>query len=80
MMKQIPSRKIERLVLLKKQTRTTVLPQSFDAVRSLPRLLRRRGLVTGILGKKHVGPERVFPFDWAHTEETESVLQVLKIN
>lgn len=30
----------------------------------------------GIIGKKHVGPEAVFPFDFAHTEENDSVLQV----
>lgn len=30
----------------------------------------------GIIGKKHVGPETVFPFDFAHTEENDSVLQV----
>lgn len=30
----------------------------------------------GIIGKKHVGPERVYPFDFAYTEENGSVLQV----
>ena len=32
--------------------------------------------MTGIIGKKHVGPEYVYPFDYAHTEETESITQV----
>lgn len=30
----------------------------------------------GIIGKKHVGPETVYPFDFAYTEENDSVLQV----
>lgn len=30
----------------------------------------------GIIGKKHVGPEAVYPFDFAYTEENGSVLQV----
>ncbi|XP_054564837.1 N-sulphoglucosamine sulphohydrolase isoform X3 [Eptesicus fuscus] len=49
---------------------------SFEGVRSLPLLLSRAAVRTGIIGKKHVGPEAVFPFDFAHTEETDSVLQV----
>ena len=32
---------------------------SFDAVRSLPLLLQKANLRTGIIGKKHVGPETV---------------------
>ena len=32
---------------------------SFDAVRSLPKLLQNSGVRTGIIGKKHVGPEEV---------------------
>ena len=35
-----------------------------------------KGILTGIIGKKHVGPEYVYPFDYAHTEETESITQV----
>ncbi|XP_004946339.2 N-sulphoglucosamine sulphohydrolase isoform X3 [Gallus gallus] len=49
---------------------------SFDAVRSLPGLLRQANIRTGIIGKKHVGPEAVYPFDFAYTEENSSVLQV----
>ncbi|XP_058708643.1 N-sulphoglucosamine sulphohydrolase [Poecile atricapillus] len=49
---------------------------SFDSVRSLPQLLSQAGVRTGIIGKKHVGPEAVYPFDFAYTEENSSVLQV----
>ncbi|NXR38787.1 SPHM sulfohydrolase, partial [Zosterops hypoxanthus] len=49
---------------------------SFDGVRSLPLLLSHGGVRTGIIGKKHVGPQAVFPFDFAYTEENSSVLQV----
>ncbi|XP_074245139.1 N-sulfoglucosamine sulfohydrolase isoform X1 [Saimiri boliviensis] len=49
---------------------------SFDRVRSLPLLLKQAGVRTGIIGKKHVGPETVYPFDFAYTEENSSVLQV----
>ncbi|XP_007539067.3 N-sulphoglucosamine sulphohydrolase isoform X2 [Erinaceus europaeus] len=49
---------------------------SFDGVQSLPLLLSQAGIRTGIIGKKHVGPEAVYPFDFAHTEENDSVLQV----
>ncbi|XP_068832947.1 N-sulphoglucosamine sulphohydrolase isoform X2 [Capricornis sumatraensis] len=49
---------------------------SFDRVQSLPLLLGRAGIHTGIIGKKHVGPEMVYPFDFAYTEENGSVLQV----
>ena len=30
----------------------------------------------GIIGKKHVGPEEVYPFDYAQTEENHSIMQV----
>lgn len=33
-------------------------------------------IYTGIIGKKHVGPGSVYPFDFAYTEENSSVLQV----
>lgn len=33
-------------------------------------------ILTGIIGKKHVGPGAVYPFDFAYTEENSSVLQV----
>ncbi|XP_060715425.1 N-sulphoglucosamine sulphohydrolase [Tachysurus vachellii] len=49
---------------------------SFDGVQSLPLLLKQNNIHTGIIGKKHVGPSAVFPFDFAYTEENGSVLQV----
>lgn len=49
---------------------------SFDGVQSLPLLLSKANIHTGIIGKKHVGPGSVFPFDFAYTEENNSVLQV----
>ncbi|XP_027482147.1 N-sulphoglucosamine sulphohydrolase isoform X3 [Zalophus californianus] len=49
---------------------------SFNEVQSLPRLLGQAGIRTGIIGKKHVGPETVYPFEFAYTEENGSILQV----
>ncbi|XP_056136282.1 N-sulphoglucosamine sulphohydrolase [Lampris incognitus] len=49
---------------------------SIDGVQSLPLLLRQADIHTGIIGKKHVGPGSVYPFDFAYTEENNSVLQV----
>lgn len=49
---------------------------SFDDVRSLPHILADNNIRTGIIGKKHVGPESVYPFDFAYTEEHYSILQV----
>ncbi|XP_064478873.1 N-sulphoglucosamine sulphohydrolase-like [Ornithodoros turicata] len=50
--------------------------QSFAEVQALPQVLSEHGVRTGIIGKKHVGPESVYPFDFAHTEENSSILQV----
>ena len=37
---------------------------SFDGIQSLPWLLNKTGSIkTGIIGKKHVGPDYVYPFD-----------------
>ncbi|XP_024914584.1 N-sulphoglucosamine sulphohydrolase-like isoform X2 [Cynoglossus semilaevis] len=49
---------------------------SFDHVRSLPLLLNKANVHTGIVGKKHVGPTDVYPFDFAYTEENNNLLQV----
>nr|XP_039266793.1 N-sulphoglucosamine sulphohydrolase-like [Styela clava] len=49
---------------------------SFNAVKSLPLILKDSGIRTGIIGKKHVGPEEVYPFDYAQTEENNSIMQV----
>lgn len=51
--------------------------QSFDGVQSLSWLLNNTGGVkTGIIGKKHVGPDYVYPFDFAYTEENSNLMQV----
>ncbi|XP_070152839.1 N-sulphoglucosamine sulphohydrolase [Polyergus mexicanus] len=49
---------------------------SFDDVQSLPKILKRNNIRTGIIGKKHVGPSDVYPFDFSYTEENNSILQV----
>lgn len=49
---------------------------TLDGIRSLSSILRDTGIRTGIIGKKHVGPPDVFPFDFAETEENNSILQV----
>ncbi|XP_043250801.1 N-sulphoglucosamine sulphohydrolase isoform X1 [Colletes gigas] len=49
---------------------------SFEDVQSLPKILKRNNIRTGIIGKKHVGPESVYPFDFSQTEENNSILQV----
>ena len=47
---------------------------SFDAVQSLPWLLNRtEDYWTGIIGKKHVGPDSVYPFAYSFTEENYPV-------
>ena len=50
---------------------------SFDGIQSLPWLLNKTGSIkTGIIGKKHVGPDYVYPFDFAYTEENYDLMQV----
>ncbi|KAJ8979325.1 hypothetical protein NQ317_006939 [Molorchus minor] len=49
---------------------------SFSSVKSLPKMLEDKGIRTGIIGKKHVGPEGVYPFGYEQTEENNSILQV----
>ena len=36
---------------------------TFDWVETLPALLRKAGVRTGIVGKKHVKPDALYPFD-----------------
>lgn len=48
----------------------------FDEVKSLPGLLHPKHILTGLIGKKHVGPKSNFPFDYEQTEETHSINQV----
>lgn len=51
--------------------------RSFDQVLSLPLLLNQTGQFwTGIIGKKHVGPDSVFPFSFSHTEENHPITQI----
>ncbi|XP_033103719.1 N-sulphoglucosamine sulphohydrolase-like [Anneissia japonica] len=50
--------------------------QSFDKVQSLPLMLKSSGIRTGIIGKKHIGPDTVYKFDHEWTEEEYSLLQV----
>ena len=51
--------------------------QSFDGIQSLSWLLNKTGSIkTGIIGKKHVGPDYVYPFDFAYTEENYDLTQV----
>lgn len=49
---------------------------SFKSVQSLPRILGSNGIRTGIIGKKHVGPTKTYPFHYEQTEENNSILQV----
>ena len=52
---------------------------SYNEVQSLPGMLKKSKdfpLVTGIIGKKHVGPSGVYAFDVEHTEENHSIMQV----
>lgn len=42
---------------------------SFDNVKSVSLLLNSSGIRTGIIGKKHVGPEYVYPYEFERTEE-----------
>ncbi|XP_043520432.1 N-sulphoglucosamine sulphohydrolase isoform X1 [Frieseomelitta varia] len=49
---------------------------SFETVQSLPKILKRNNIRTGIIGKKHIGPDSVYPFDFSQTEENNSILQV----
>ena len=48
---------------------------SFENVRSLPVILKKYKVRTGIVGKKHVGPLETYPFDYSYTENEESTLQ-----
>ena len=50
---------------------------SFDQVQSLPLVLNKtEKFWTGIIGKKHVGPDYVYPFAFSHTEENYPINQI----
>ncbi|HOJ60395.1 MAG TPA: sulfatase [bacterium] len=46
---------------------------AFSWVRSLPWILKEQGYATGVVGKLHVGPPEVFPFDFAPPVSTRNV-------
>ncbi|XP_055375304.1 N-sulphoglucosamine sulphohydrolase, partial [Condylostylus longicornis] len=48
----------------------------FDKIHSLPNILKRNGITTGLVGKKHVGPKKNFHFDYEQTEENHPINQV----
>ena len=51
--------------------------QSFDGVQSLSWILNQTGnFWMGIVGKKHVGPDYVYPFDFSYTEENYPITQI----
>ncbi|RUS70951.1 hypothetical protein EGW08_021280 [Elysia chlorotica] len=49
---------------------------SFTDLKSLPLILQKAGIKTGIVGKKNVGPEAVYPFDFEVTEEQMSINEI----
>ncbi|KAL4235964.1 hypothetical protein ACF0H5_004352 [Mactra antiquata] len=50
--------------------------ESFNGVKSLPVILQKHDILTGIVGKKHVGPDTVYKFDYEVTEEHYDLNQV----
>ncbi|CAK9294895.1 unnamed protein product [Gordionus sp. m RMFG-2023] len=48
----------------------------FDYINSLPLLLAKQKIFTGIIGKKHVGPNHLFKFDFEKTEQQYSIMQI----
>ncbi|XP_054155241.1 N-sulphoglucosamine sulphohydrolase-like [Oppia nitens] len=51
---------------------------SFDSVKSLPNILSQYNIRTGIIGKKHVGPQQVYTFDFEYTEENYPINQIAR--
>lgn len=49
---------------------------AFDSLKSLPTILQHHKIRTGLIGKKHVGPSKVFTFDYERTDETYPINQV----
>ncbi|XP_046403462.1 N-sulphoglucosamine sulphohydrolase [Ischnura elegans] len=49
---------------------------SFRKTASLSAILAQNGVRTGIIGKKHVGPNEVYPFQFSETEENNDIDQV----
>lgn len=49
---------------------------AFSNIQSLPNILRPHNIRTGLIGKKHIGPDATFKFDYEETEEKHSINQV----
>lgn len=49
---------------------------AFSNIQSLPNILRSHNVRTGLIGKKHIGPDATFKFDYEETEEKHSINQV----
>lgn len=47
-----------------------------DGIETLPSLLRRAGYATALVGKKHVGPDRAFPFEAELVPERSGIRDV----
>lgn len=50
--------------------------QTFPHVDSAPKLFNQAGYLTGILGKIHVGPDEVYPWQWRLESESRDVAWV----
>lgn len=50
-----------------------------DGIETLPSLLRRAGYAVGLVGKKHVGPDKAFPFEAELVPEGSGVRDVRKM-
>lgn len=47
-----------------------------DGIETLPSLLRRAGYATALVGKKHIGPDRAFPFEAELVPERSGIRDV----
>jgi len=50
-----------------------------DGIETLPSLLRRAGYATALVGKKHVGPDRAFPFEAELVPERSGIRDVREL-
>lgn len=49
---------------------------SLKKVKSVSKILSDAGVMTGLIGKKHVGPDEIYKFDYERTEEQYPINQV----
>lgn len=49
---------------------------SFRSIRSITDILRKNNIRSGLIGKKHVGPAKVFQFDFERTEDKYPINQI----